>query len=251
MTSPENNMRKQSLYEILDVSFNASPDTIRHAYIKAKNAYNRDSLAAYSLYSPEESKDILSEIEEAYTILSDADSRKKYDDSHGIMTSDGFTFPRATQEVSHSLDSTDQTQRLEKSSGTTSDESKPHLSHIDRLLQAQESKSANPVMKNYLKVQNLKNDPEMEERISKCENVTGAFLRSIREYKNVSLDQMIDILKINKNYLTALEEDQVEKLPANVFVRGFVIQYARALKINHEKVCNSYMDFLKSKRPTN
>ncbi|MCO5143672.1 MAG: helix-turn-helix domain-containing protein [Oligoflexia bacterium] len=251
------NTRKQSLYEILDVSFNASPDTIRHAYIKAKNAYNRDSLAAYSLYSAEESKDILSEIEEAYTILSDVDSRKKYDDSHGIISSDSYNSSYRSSSVTFSKNEAREeitsASTEYQSSSTTSNAptaTAGNMSHIDRILQTQESKSANPVMKNYLKIESQKNDPEMEERINKCENVSGGFLRSVREYKNVTLDQMIDILKISKNYLTALEEDQVEKLPANVFVRGFVIQYARALKLNHEKVSSSYMEFLKNKRPS-
>src|SRR3982751_3108877 len=79
---------KQSYYEILDVSFNASPEVIRTAYIRAKNAYNRDSLAAYSLFDKEDSKRILDEIEEAYTVLSDSEKRRKYDESHGIVSSE-------------------------------------------------------------------------------------------------------------------------------------------------------------------
>jgi cytoskeletal protein RodZ len=88
----------------------------------------------------------------------------------------------------------------------------------------------------------------MEERIKKCENVTGAFLRTIREYKKVSSDEIMNILKISKNYFTALEEDDISRLPANVFVRGFVIQYAKALKLDHEKIANAYMDYLRTKR---
>ena len=79
---------KQSYYEVLDVSFNANPEIIRTAYIRAKNAYNRDSLAAYSLFDREDSKRILDEIEEAYTVLSDSEKRRKYDESHGIVSSE-------------------------------------------------------------------------------------------------------------------------------------------------------------------
>ena len=60
----------------------------------------------------------------------------------------------------------------------------------------------------------------------------------------------MNILKISKNYLNALEGDDVGRLPANVFVRGFVIQYAKALKLEHEKVANAYMSFLRAKRPS-
>src|SRR6218665_477758 len=79
---------KQTYYEILDVSLNANPETIRTSYIRAKNAYNRDSLAAYSLFDREESKRILDEIEEAYSVLSDSEKRRKYDESHGIVSSE-------------------------------------------------------------------------------------------------------------------------------------------------------------------
>ena len=78
----------QTFYEILDVSLNANPESIRMAYIRAKNAYNRDSLAAYSLFDQDEAKSILAEIEEAYTILADSEKRRKYDESHGILSSE-------------------------------------------------------------------------------------------------------------------------------------------------------------------
>ena len=89
----------------------------------------------------------------------------------------------------------------------------------------------------------------MEEKIKKCENVTGHFLKEVREYKRVSQDEIMDMLKIIKNYLNALEEDDFARLPANVFVRGFVIQYAKALKVDHDRMTNSYMAFLRTKRP--
>ena len=89
----------------------------------------------------------------------------------------------------------------------------------------------------------------MEEKIKSLQNVNGGFLRSVREYKRVGPDEIMNILKISKNYFTALEEDDLARLPANVFVRGFVIQYAKALKLDHEKVASAYMEFLKAKRP--
>jgi DnaJ-class molecular chaperone len=81
---------KQSYYEILDVSLNANSEVIRTAYIRAKNSYNRDALASYSLFDQDESKRILEEIEEAYSVLSDSEKRRKYDESHGIITSESI-----------------------------------------------------------------------------------------------------------------------------------------------------------------
>lgn len=261
---------KQSYYEILDVSFNANPEIIRTAYIRAKNAYNRDSLASYSLFDKEESRRILDEIEEAYTILSDSEKRKRYDESHGIISSEevynsyhkgnhavaAFTRERyEDQSGDHFQFENDPFRKpsiraVEPSSSTPSETSAPQAmpSHIERLQALQNKESPSPA-RSYLITRTHETNPEMEEKIQKCENINGAFLRSVREYKKVSTDEIIDILKISRNYLTALEEDDLKKLPANVFVRGFVIQYAKALKLDHEKVATSYMEFLRSNRP--
>jgi len=263
--------KKQSYYEILDVSFNANPEVIRTSYIRAKNAYNRDSLAAYSLFDKEESKRILDEIEEAYTILSDSEKRRKYDESHGIISSDSVydSYHRGNHAVaafSRSRMSTDddgfsfeddpfrKPKREEGAAANAAAEApagSAGLSPIERLkAMATEAAPAATSVKNYQISRSHDTDPEMEERIKTTKEVNGAFLRSVREYKRVSQDEIINILKISRNYLTALEEDDVKKLPANVFVRGFVIQYAKALRLEHEKTANAYMDFLKAKRPS-
>jgi curved DNA-binding protein CbpA len=265
---------KQSYYEILDVNLNANPEVIRMAYIRAKNAYNRDSLAAYSLFDREESKQIIAEIEEAYSVLSDSDKRRKYDESHGIISSE--TVYDAYHKGNHAVAafsreamSTGDSSRFQfeddpfrrpiekhlaeaKAKAQELSDSLPSpnaaLSPIERL----RAQDAGPIaQKNYQINLAHESDPEMEERIKSCQNVSGAFLRAVRDYKKVSVDDIINILKISKTYLTALEEDDVKKLPANVFVRGFVIQYAKALKMDHEKVANAYMEYLRAKRPVN
>jgi curved DNA-binding protein CbpA len=265
--------KKQSYYEILDVSFNANPEVIRTSYIRAKNAYNRDSLAAYSLFDKEESKRILDEIEEAYTILSDSEKRRKYDESHGIISSESVydSYHRGNHAVaafSRSTMSTDddgfsfeddpfrKPKREEASPASApaaaeAGSGAAALSPIERLkAMAADAAPAPTSVRNYQISRSHDTDPEMEERIKNTKEVNGAFLRSVREYKRVSQDEIMNILKISRNYLTALEEDDVKKLPANVFVRGFVIQYAKALRLEHEKTANAYMDFLKAKRPS-
>lgn len=280
---------KQSYYEVLDVSFNANPEIIRTAYIRAKNAYNRDSLASYSLFDKEESKRIINEIEEAYSILSDSDKRRRYDESHGIVSSESVydsyhrgnhavaAFAResmaAESEGSGRYNFEDDPFR--KISETAAAAARPQPapapapapaatapaiqpqarpstqepSHIERLRALQDIGQPGTGARNYQISRSFEPNPEIEERISKLENVSGAFLRSVREYRRVSADEIMNILKISKNYLNALEEDDVARLPANVFVRGFVIQYAKALKLEHEKIATAYMEFLKTKRP--
>jgi DnaJ-class molecular chaperone len=255
---------KQNYYEILDVSLNANPEIIRTSYIRAKNAYKRDSLATYSLFDKEESKRILDEIEEAYSVLSDSEKRRKYDESHGIVSSESVyeSYHRGNQAVAafsrENLAQENQGDRFtfeedpfrKVSEKSKADATSSGLSPIDRLKASQDStKLGNSIAKTPSIFRSYEENPEMEEKIQKCESVTGAFLKEVREYKKLSQDEIMNTLKISKNYLNALEEDDFAKLPASVFVRGFVIQYAKALKMDHEKAAAAYMIHLKAKRP--
>lgn len=248
------NSKASNYYEVLDVSFNATPEAIRTAYIRAKNAYNRDSLAAYSLFGSEESQNILSEIEEAFNVLSDVERRRRYDESHGILTSDTSHYNSSMPTEVH-RPAPAFVQPVLSSAATiaastpVASPSAPVGSPIDRLKSLQEGSSSafGGVKATAARTRHVEN-PEMEKEIAEVSSVNGAFLKRVREYKGVSPEEIMDILKISKNYLTALEEDVVEKLPANVFVRGFVIQYAKALKVDQDKFATKYMEFLRQRR---
>ena len=71
--------KDQNYYEILEVNPQASDDEIRIAYEKLKTIYNPGSPGIYALFSPEEVKDILIKVEEAYRVLSNLRNRKDYD----------------------------------------------------------------------------------------------------------------------------------------------------------------------------
>lgn len=70
---------------------------------------------------------------------------------------------------------------------------------------------------------------------------SGLFLRRVREARRISIEEMSSITKITKTYLLAVEEEQFAKLPASVYVRGFVNQIARTLKLPADRVVTAYM----------
>src|SRR5690606_36451585 len=74
----------KNYYEVLEVPTDATSDDIHKGYIRAKNAYSQASLALYSLMTKDECDQILDLIDEAYTILSDPDIRRLYDEARGI-----------------------------------------------------------------------------------------------------------------------------------------------------------------------
>jgi len=74
-------IKDQTHYEVLEVSPTATSKEIQRAYEQAKETFDVDSLAIYSLFSEEEVKEIQGAIEEAYRILVDEESRRSYDQS--------------------------------------------------------------------------------------------------------------------------------------------------------------------------
>jgi len=69
----------------------------------------------------------------------------------------------------------------------------------------------------------------------------GAWLRAQREARGVGLREIADSSKISLRYLEALESDRFEVLPAPVFTRGFLREYARVVGLDPDEVVNLYL----------
>jgi len=79
--------------------------------------------------------------------------------------------------------------------------------------------------------------------------VTGAFLRKVREIRGLELGDIAQRTKISERYLRALEEEQFSDMPAAVYVRGYVTEYARALRLNPQRAAESYLVRYRAKLP--
>ncbi len=77
--------------------------------------------------------------------------------------------------------------------------------------------------------------------------LTGADLRKIRESRGISLREIATQSKIGMRFLEYIEEDRVPYLPAPVYLRGFLQEYARVVGLDAAKVVQAYMGRL-SKR---
>ena len=83
----------------------------------------------------------------------------------------------------------------------------------------------------------------------------GTFLRDHREQKGVSLTDVYQATKISLPILTAIEEDDYERMPAVAFCRGFYSIYADYLELDAASVLERYsqninQEYASSKRPT-
>ena len=68
----------------------------------------------------------------------------------------------------------------------------------------------------------------------------GEELRREREIRGISLKEISDATKISKRFLEAIEKNDHRTLPAPVFTRGFVREYARYLGLNSDDMVNRY-----------
>lgn len=64
----------------------------------------------------------------------------------------------------------------------------------------------------------------------------GEILRQAREAKGLSLAQVEEATKIRSTYLQALEEEQYDRLPAPVYIKGFLKNYALYLGLEPQEV---------------
>ena len=69
---------------------------------------------------------------------------------------------------------------------------------------------------------------ECASQVSPAESA-GSFLRQLREGAGLSLKDVAHRTKISPMRLDQIEQEMFERLPAAVYLRGFVLEYAKAL----------------------
>lgn len=77
--------------------------------------------------------------------------------------------------------------------------------------------------------------------------LTGADLRKIREARGISLRHIATVTKIGLRFLEYVEEDRFAFLPAAVYLRGFLLEYARLVGIDPRRTADAYMSRLPAK----
>jgi curved DNA-binding protein CbpA len=261
---------RKNYYDVLEIATGASQDEINKAYQRSKNAYSGDSIALYSLMTKEECDDMLTQIDEAYSVLSIPEKRREYDRVRGIKregSQQSFqqpATPPSPPSQSAGMDQKSQ-QTIANQLGKNTSAAKGDFTYHDKNeydKKREEYRESSQFLRfgehstkgdlNVSKVSAFKKfsldyatDANFEQEIETTTDFNGALLRRIREYKNVSIERMAEMTKISKTYIKNIEDDEFEKLPAQVYTRGFVFQIAKCLKLNPELVATSYLHHLK------
>jgi cytoskeletal protein RodZ len=68
----------------------------------------------------------------------------------------------------------------------------------------------------------------------------GNRLKEARLAKDLSLDDLQSMTKIQKRYLVGIEEGNYSSMPGNFYVRAFIKQYVEALQLNPDEIFEAY-----------
>jgi len=200
-----------NFYELLEVGSDASPFEVHQAYKEMYQLYHDDSLASYSFFSREEREEILAKLDEAYSTLMDERSRSRYDQ---LLIESGI------------LQKEMQYQRDRKKLSLMSDAKRPRSNTALRIRDR-----LKPI---------VSSNPTIQEILTH-DVLSGEDLKKIRDELGVSLEEIAEIVKVRMVYLQAIENDQFEKTPSKIFLKGFLRAYAQCIGLDADIVANRYL----------
>jgi hypothetical protein len=204
-------------YEMLDLETNATLFEIRHAYNAALQLYQKDSLISYSFFSPDERKTILGLLENAYLTLINEKTRQDYNNE---LIRLGLLQETAKKPIVKTPVSIFDINRAQ---GKVSPIKNATATLREKVM-------ANQIIREILA----------------REEVSGSDLQTIRKELGVPLEHIAQETKIRIDYLRGIESDDVQELPAVVFLRGFIKAYLKCLCLEPvDEICGRYMN-----RPT-
>ena len=216
-----------NFYELLEVGPHATSQEIHKAYERIRRVYEPNSIALYSLFSPEETAIITQRIEQAYRTLVYDDNRKRYDamlrgqeelpDLPPLPSEPGYR--------PHSAEPTHQPRPVQSTLTLPSE---------NRHLTAPESPLQQPSPQNNVR--------EPVTPVSQLiADFTGPAIKMLREQHGLTLRNIADMTKVGTRYLECIEQELFDKLPARAYIRGFLMLYAKALGCEPERMAGDYL----------
>jgi flagellar biosynthesis protein FlhG len=198
-----------SHYDLLEVAPTASFEDIRRANRRIRDIYGAESVAISGLYDPAGLEAVHRRLDLAYTTLMDAAKRKEYDLE---LFPEGVPAPPTAT-----------------AAGNPDAPMRPHRPTPSTL---EEPAAERPPM------------PSLGPRTE----YTGPLLRQIREALGIELREIAERTKIGMAFLGSLESEHFGKLPASVYVRGFLGEYARILGLDGKRVVETYLERYRAAR---
>ncbi|MBI4510340.1 MAG: helix-turn-helix domain-containing protein [Deltaproteobacteria bacterium] len=197
-------------YDVLECNPAASEEEIRRAYRRVREVYGAESIVISGLYDSERLSALHLQIDEAYDTLMDPTRRKAYDLQ---LFPDGLPPRRkiTTPPVGMAAPSI--------------------------LLREEPDGKRSP-----------KATPPPEPHVDATTVFTGALLRQVREARSIELATISEKTKVGAGHFRAIEEERWDSMPAPVYVRGFLVEYAKFLRLDVARVVATYLERYRAAR---
>lgn len=205
-------MNPRTHYELLEVDPGASEEEVRQAYKRGKDLYAPDSIAVYTLFTDDELEGLQARLDEAYETIIDPRKRREYDLSLLLRPGSADEAPASPPPVGGEPARAGEPDDRRAPGGRAG----PAPRAVDESLPADLDLGADTVF-------------------------SGALLRRIREHKGVDLRDVSNHTKISLMNLRFIEDMDYAQFPAAVYVRGFLKEYARYLRLPATQVAETYM----------
>jgi flagellar biosynthesis protein FlhG len=210
-------------YAVLGIEPGATPEEIERAHGYLTELYGDESLATYSLLEEGEARQIRAQVREAYEVLRDPLRRLEYDARQGLISTQR---ERAARDAPEPEDGpVDEGEASEPGDEMATEEgAAPGVADGEGEAPPDRAPSR------------AQSGP-----VTLPGRVTGEALRAFREGRGVSLREIADTTKVSLRYLEYIETDRHEFLPAAVYLRGFVQEYARIVGLEPRHTAERYL----------
>lgn len=263
-SAKEDGLVLKDYYEVLNIEKNASFKDIREAFFRLKNTYNCNNQALYSLLEQDDLEESIEDINEAYTILSNIDSRCAYD--RDLVEAELATESQMRNDISRdgvgnksksvgpvkpgaSASSWGHEQIPDMGFGKEIDGAHSFEEEVRNTVKKQSSSDMNPNFmaqprRGYGHARNVVRkaiapaalQADVQEKVSNLiadgDLGDGNLYKRIRQLVGVSKEEMQDHIKISIGYIDNLEENRFDLLPQPVYVKGFLKSYLRYLGVS-------------------
>ncbi len=209
---PPQHWEQLNYFDLLEVDPGASDEEIRRAHRRQREMYAPESMAIAGLYAPDGLEAVQRRIEDAYDTLLDAERRHAYDLDlfpSGVPARRG-TPPGVPLAVGAA--------------------STPATGIAAAAVEPPPERLPEPII-----------TPDTE--------IDGPLLRRLREARGVALADSAARTKVGASHLRAIEDERWEALPAEVYLRGFLVEFARYLRLEPPQVTQSYLQRFRRNRP--
>jgi curved DNA-binding protein CbpA len=262
-------LSEQTHYEVLELAPGCAIDDLAKAYAQAKDRYGPGALATYALAEPGEAEALLRRVDEAFAVLADPEQRRTYDSARGFSTPGLARAPVPADEIQAAPAIVEAPPPIEVESpplevvaaasvpAAPEPAPAPAPEPVAAPVSAPELVAAPvPVPEAAAAPQSVASPetPLEHKPVRKTESdlpvdsaVTGDALRRVREARGLSLKDVEGRTKIGHWHLENIERERYADLPAQVYLRGFLMSFARELKLDPVRVAKSYLEQMKAK----